>query len=201
MIKLKAVKIIIVFAVFLFTVLCTIYLIYVARNMEKYTIAELDGDKYFIVYSSESLKTSDEHRIEELLGYIKNCIHEAGFDIAILEYKNEKQFNRDALKLMKKEKQYILIDIGLSNLLVNKNTLLIRAGVQKADYTNENIEYALRLKKRLDEENIKINVLPDTKKTWNSDMGYRSLRIDICSKNSIEECKNLIFILFKVFKE
>lgn len=197
----KAAKIIIVFMVFLFTVLCTIYLIYVAKNMEKYTIAELDGEKYFILYSSESLKTSDEHVIGELLRYMKNCINELGFDAAILEYKNEKQFNRDTLKLMKKEKQYILIDIGLSNLLVNKNTLLIRAGVEKTDITNENIEYALRLKKRLEGENIKINVLPDTKNTWNRDVGYRSLRMDICSKNSIEECKNLIFILFKAFKE
>lgn len=189
------------FLVFLFTVLCTIYLIYVAKNIEKYTISEIEGEKYFIIYSSTSLKTVDGHEIGELLKYTDNCIKELGFDGAVLEYKDGESFKRDALKIMRTNKQYILVDMGLSNLLVNKNTLLIRAGVEKSDITDENIEYALGLKDKLNRENIKINILPDLKNTWNSDMGYRSLRMDICGKNTFEECKNLIFILFKSFME
>jgi len=194
---LKGFKGFIVVLIIIFTTAAILYLVYQAKRLERYTTVTMDEEIHFLIYSSKSAISQDGKNIGDLLKYIRNQSKDLGYGASIIEYKNKEAFKREAERKMKGSSQYILMDVGLSSLVINKNTILIRAEFNSSDKSKENIKYANSIKKKLEDENIKVNVLPDSKNNWNGELGYRSLRIDISDKCTLDEAEKLLGALLK----
>jgi hypothetical protein len=88
-----------------------------------------------------------------------------------------------------KEAEHMLDEVSIT---VNKNTILLRMDLKSTNKSRENIEFANSIKKRLENESIKINILADSKNNWNGELGSKSIRIEISDKCTISDAKKLL---------
>lgn len=198
MIFLKGFKGFIILLIIIFTTAGILYLVYQAKRLERYTSVSVDEETHFLIYSSKSAITQDGKDIGELLKYIRNELKDLGYGTSIIEYKDKEDFISEAKAKINGDSKYILIDVGLSSLVINKNTVLIRTELNSSDKSKENIELANSIKNKLKNENIKVNVLQDSKNDWNGEIGSKSLRIEISDKCTLGEAEKLLSTIVNI---
>jgi hypothetical protein len=191
----KKIKIVTIVAIVIFTVGAIAYLIFHAEKMEKYTLSKNDGGICFVVYSSSGGSFKDGVIINEILKYTSNFAISAGCNAINLGVKSSlspEKLREELLNNMKQGKKYILLDINLSKLVVNKNTALLRLGNKNNPKFQENFGYADAIKSNIKDKSTKINIIIDHKDNHNQDMGYRAIRLEIADKNTYEDAKAVL---------
>lgn len=174
------------------TFLSLLYLVYIAKLVEKYTIAGTGGDLCFIMYSSSGGMIKGDKTIYDVIKNTADKINDSGYDSVIIEPEEPEELSKEVIKSMKKNKKYILLDISSGNAVINKNTLLIRLQNKDTVRYKENLESAEAVKKYLNDKDIKVNIITDTKSSVNQNIGCCSLKLEISKNNTFDEAKNII---------
>lgn len=190
--KLKVSTIIIITA---FTFMAILYLIYQAERMQEYTIARNDGRTCFVVYSSMGGTLKDGKTIEDVLNFAQDFASSAGFDSLNLGVKNttsDEEMRKEIIDNLKQNKRYIILDINATGVIINKNTVLLKLSNKNLEKYNENLEYANTIKKSAEGKSIKVNILAENKFTYNQDLGFRALYLDISDKGTLNDAQQLV---------
>lgn len=196
----KKLKITFILFIFIFATLSILYLIYQAEKIERSTMAPLGDRIGFIIYSTNQ-NIDDKDKIVKLLKYTNDTLEEAGYERIMIN--NGKPCSSDEArknieKGLNRGQKYILLDINMSNLVINKNTILFRVDENNGQKYMDNIDYVNHMKNSLESKDFKVNVVEEYKSNNNQDLGYRALKIDISSKNTLEEGEELISKIIEV---
>ncbi|EYE89858.1 hypothetical protein Q428_00165 [Fervidicella metallireducens AeB] len=196
----KKLKVTFVLFIFIFATLSILYLIFQAEKIERTTIAPLTDRIGFIIYSTNK-NIEDKDKIVKLLKYANATLQEAGYEGVMIN--NGKPCSPDEARknIEKKIKgglKYILLDVNMSNLVVNKDTVLLRVDKNNGQKYIDNIDFVETIKNSLEGKGFKVNVIEDYKFNNNQDLGYRALKIDISSNNTLDEGKEAISKIIEV---
>lgn len=190
--------------ILMITFLAIIYLIFQAQIIEKYAMSRNDGGKVFIIYSSNGGELKGSEDISEVLHYTKESIEEAGYgavNIGIKDGCSESEIINDICDVMSKNKQYILIDINATRLVVNNNTIVIMPGNKENKKFEDNTSLANDIKNSLTSEKIKVRIYNGLINTDLFDMGNKSIRIDMANGNTVDEAikimEKVVIVLIK----
>jgi hypothetical protein len=164
-----------------------------AKRLERYTISQDSSAREFIIYSS--LGGED---INKILSFTEGTMEKAGYDGEVMKYISHDSFRERVQREMDKPKQYILLDINISKLVINRDTIVIRIGTKDNPKLQENLEYGNMIRDALKDRGIKVNILKDSTGNYNQDLGYRSIQITISSNHDYQSASLLIGELAKV---
>lgn len=195
---------IIIFIIALCTALAILYLIvFQVRDLEKYTSVTDCDDKCYILFSTEGGTLNDGTGITKILGFAADFLKQSEMDAAIVDETQDSKIKGKVVNLMKKDREYILVDINPTKLITSESTILIRLGKKDNTKYESNMEYAAKLKEAISSKysNLKVNILSDSKNTYNQDLGHNAVRIDISKNLSYENAKVLISYILETMKQ
>ncbi|TDT50546.1 hypothetical protein [Fonticella tunisiensis] len=180
--------VIIVFATFV----SILYLIYEAKELERYTISPNDRDFYFILYSTSGGTLRDNSSVKGILLSCEKSLKSMGYDVLNLGIRGNADAREEIIKSVKGSKKYVLLDINATAAVLNKNTLLIKIGSRDETRYMENLEHGNKIKNTLKNIGIGVNILSDAKNGYNDDLSSISLRFEISKRNNAREGAELI---------
>lgn len=190
----RKIKMFIVGIILFFTMLSIAYLAYIAQQLDKYAVSRNDGRKCIVLYSSSGGRLKNSQAIDGVLEGLNEKLILEGTDSINLGIKNNidsNELTKQLLKQMGGNKKYILVDINTTDLLYNKRTALVKLNSNSLKY-KENLSYANVIKNEAEPKGIKLNIIGDSKSNLDQDMGYRAIRIEISTQNTIEDAKKLM---------
>lgn len=195
----KTFKGFILFIIALCTALSILYLIFLTKNLEKYTGAMDYSGNYYILYSSEGGSLKSGENISNILSYGADFLKQSGVNTKTITETESNKIKSKILNTMKKDRKYILIDINTTKLIQNENTILIRLGKKDNTKYESNLETASKLKGIIagKYKNLKVNTITDSKNNYNQDLGHIAIRIDISESLTLENAKKLTSYLLE----
>jgi hypothetical protein len=183
---LKKFRLFVITSVAIGTLLSIFYLIYVAKQMEMYTLSRNDGNPSFILYSSGGGSFKNMKDEQNILKHTEKILESSGYDALALSIPgyNENIARDSIIKNMKKNKKYIILDISPTKLLVSNKAFIVRIGNKDNPKYDENMEYGRFIKENINDKELKVNLLTDLRSNYNQDIGYKSIRIEIAESLS-----------------
>lgn len=186
-------KIIALVAIALGTLLSIVYLIYQAKELEKYTSAPMDGSTAFIIYSSDGGGLKDGTSCQRLLEECKNSLETFGYETIYLEGRGDEVALRERIqKDMKGGKRYILLDVNAAQTPGARNMLLVKVSSRYKDRYKENAGYAAKIKEGLKSSRIRVSIIAESRGGLNQDLGYGALRFEFSRQNSLKEALDIV---------
>ncbi|MBZ4664412.1 MAG: hypothetical protein JG776_2130 [Caloramator sp.] len=191
----KYFKVFIITTIIAVTVLSILYLTKFARRIQEYTF--LGEDSFNIVLYTTSDNSFSDGSIKDLLDYIENLQNGFGVKFINLGYVGDKEIlERKLSRITKENGRYIILDICVNDKMVNKDTILLR--VEKNENYDSNINYANKIRDILNKD--RVNILGESK-CYMQEFGDKALRVEISSKNTINDAKKLIDkVMYAIFK-
>lgn len=190
----KTIKGFILFVIALCTALAILYLVFQAKNLERYTGAADYSDKCYILFSTQGGELKDKMNISKILDFSAEFLKQSNMDAIIVDETQNSKVKNKIISKMKKNQEYILVDINPTKLITNENTILIRLGKKDNSKYESNMEYASKLKEAVTGKykNLRVNILTDSKNTYNQDLGHTAIRLDISQNLSYDNAKILL---------
>lgn len=190
----KTLKGFILIVIALCTAMAILYLVFQAKKLERYTGVIDNGDKCYIVLSTEGGGIKNGKKISEILNFSVDFLKQSGMDAALVEETKNDKIKKEIVNLMKRDRKYILVDINPTKLISNEGTVLIRLGKKNNPNYENNLVYATKLKEIMSSKynNIKVNIIGDSKNSYNQDLGHNAVRIEISHNISYENAKILM---------
>lgn len=194
----RTIKTFIIVLIGVCTALAIGYLVLQAKRLERYTAMVDYMEKYYIVFSSGGGTLKDSKNISDIRKFALDYIKQSGAGGVEIKAVESNLIRKEIINSMKRERQYILADVNITKLLTSENSILIRVGKKDNDKYNDNMEYASKVKELIASvsKDIKVSIISDSKNNYNQDLGYRSIRIEISNKNTYENGKRLLALVF-----
>lgn len=191
----KYFKVFIITTIIAVTVLSILYLTKFAKRIQEYTF--LGEDSFNIVLYTTSDNSFSDGSIKDLLDYIENLQNGFGVKFINLGYVGDKKtLERKLSRITKENGRYIILDICVNDKMVNKDTILLR--VEKNENYDINMNYANKIRNILNKD--RVNILGESK-CYMQEFGDKALRVEISSKNTINDAKKLIDkVMYAIFK-
>ncbi|WP_027309472.1 hypothetical protein [Caloramator sp. ALD01] len=191
----KYFKVFVITTIIAVTVLSILYLNKIAKRVQEYTFA--GGDSFNIVLYTTSDNRFSDGSIKELLDYIETSQNGLGVKFINLGYVGDKKtLERKIDSITKGNGRHIILEICVNDKMVNKDTILLR--VEKNENYDSNINYANKIRDILNKD--RVNILGESK-CYVQEFGDKALRIEISSKNTINDAKKLIDkVMYAIYK-
>lgn len=168
---------------------------YKAKGIERYTISKDYIGKTYVLYSSKKIELKDGIEKEDILKFSREALKSLGYSVYTIEFKNRDDFYKKVLKITDKNNQCTFIDICSSELFINKNTVLLRVFINDGDYS-EGMQYLKGIKNKIGTDNLKINIIADSKSAVINNFTYNNIGIEFSNKNNFEEVKKILLEVF-----
>lgn len=191
----RGLKFFVIAVVLLLSTLSIIYLMYKAKGIERYTISKDYIGKTYVLYSSKKIELKDGIEKEDILKFSREALKSLGYSVYTIEFKNRDDFYKKVLKITDKNNQCTFIDICSSELFINKNTVLLRVFINDGDYS-EGMQYLKGIKNKIGTDNLKINIIADSKSAVINNFTYNNIGIEFSNKNNFEEVKKILLEVF-----
>lgn len=176
------------------TMLGLLYLISIAKEMEKYALSPSGGGSTFILVSvaDESFKSISE--TQSLADYTSSLFKGAGYgcscvDIRGMDHKSAQKTIRSAVK---GAGSHMLVDIRPTKLVVSEKSVILRVSSLDEDKYGENLELAKEVKNKIKGKGLSIHIVIDDKQEYNQYQGEKCLRVELWDGVSEEGAKELI---------
>ncbi|SHE57407.1 hypothetical protein [Caloramator proteoclasticus] len=191
----KYFKVFVITTIIAVTVLSILYLNKIAKRVQEYTFA--GGDSFNIVLYTTSDNRFSDGSIKELLDYIETSQNGLGVKFINLGYVGDKKtLERKIDSITKGNGRHIILEICVNDKMVNKDTILLR--VEKNENYDSNINYANKIRDILNKD--RVNILGESK-CYVQEFGDKALRVEISSKNTINDAKKLIDkVMYAIYK-
>ena len=187
-------KIFVIILVAVCAILGVIYLMSIAKDMERYTISSSGSSYGFVLVSSskEGFKNISEKK--ELLEYAAGLLKGAGYSCSYVEIggMDNKTAEEAIQKAMKGAGRYILLDICPTKLVVSDKSLILRVSRLEEGRYHNNLEYAKTVKAGIKDEGIVVHIISDDKNWYYQSLGEKCLRLELWDNIADDKAKELI---------
>lgn len=188
-----------IFAIILVSVcalLGVLYLMSIAKEMEKYTLSSYDSRNMFILISSSGEEFKNISEIKELMEYTSNLIEGSGYKCKVVDIDgmDKKSVETAINKAAKGAGKYILLDINPTKLVVSDKSIILRVSKLEENSYRENLEYARLVKDGIKDKDpdLVVHIISDDKQEYFQNSSEKCLRLELWDGIDDENAKKLI---------
>lgn len=194
----KRFKIFVIILVSLCALLGVLYLMSIAREMEKYTLSSSSSDGYvFILISSSGKEFKNLSEKKEIMEYASSLIEGSGYKCRIVDIDgmDKKSAEKAINKAAKGAEKYILLDINPTKLVVSDKSIILRVSMLEENKYHENLEYAKNVKAGIKDKELVVHIISDDKQGYFQNSSEKCLRLELWDGIDDDKAKKLISTL------
>lgn len=193
----KRFRIFVIILVAVCALLGVLYLMSIAREMEKYTLSP-SGSGYAVILvssSGEGFKNVTDRK--KLMDYTCSLIEGSGYkckvvDIDGMDKKSAEKAINDAAKGVEK---YILLDISPTKLVVSDKSIILKVSKLEENSYRENLEYAKHVKSGIKDKGLVVHIISDDKQGYYQNRYDKCLRLELWDEIGDDKAREIISIV------
>lgn len=177
----KRFKYFVIILVAVCTLLGVLYLMSIARKMEKYTLSSYGSGYGFILISSSGEEFKNLSGRKELMEYTSSLIEGSGYKCRVVDIDEmdkasaEKAINKAA----REAEKYILLDISPTKLVVSDNSIILRVSKLDESSYRKNLEYAKSIKDGIKDKGLVVHIISDDKQSYYQNSYENCVRLEL----------------------
>lgn len=193
----KRFKIFVIIFVSVCAFLGVVYLISIAKEMERYTLSTTDNGYMFILISSSGEEFKNLSGKKELMDYTCSLIEGNGYRCRIVDIggMDKKSAEKAISKAAKGVGKYILLDINPTKLVVSDKSIVLRISKLEESSYRENLEYARTVKAGIKDKELVVHIISDDKQGYYQNSSDKCLRLELWDGIDNEKARYLISVV------
>lgn len=190
----KRFKIFVIIFVSVCALLGVLYLMSIAKEMERYTLSTSDSGYMFILISSSGEEFKNLSGKKELMEHTCSLIEGNGYKCRIVDIDGmDKESAEKAIsKAAKRAEKYILLDINPTKLVVSDKSIVLRVSKLEESSYQGNLEYARLVKAGIKDKQLVVHIISDDKQGYYKNSGEKCLRLELWDGIDDEKARDLI---------